>query len=419
MYKSIVQSLKPLIIAVAASIGVTSAIGATSLSLIPTLDSATANSARAITPDGKFVVGNSGVQGFLYQVGAANAIKVLSIENVLADSASGVGYRLSGGMQELIISGKSSGGWITEWMTTDGGATFSTRRRDTTWTANNLPVYNSLASTGNNDQYFITTSSGTDGNPVYVGRGSGTWSLVDPKGATMAYDNKGISGGRAMMNSVGASGRAVGWRRGADLVRNNYMITYTGGGGAAATYFNGLDGTIKGEAFSVSADGNTIFGQSPTLASTDRVGYKVVNPGASQVINALPLFGDETGTSRQVPYGCTADGKFAVGMAYRGTERAVFWDTSSADPTEWTVRDLTTIAQSMNDLDGFVRLSRAYSIGVDETGAWIIAGEGAWTGDGGATFQTRAFVMTLVPEPSTVSLLILGICGFLAARRRH
>jgi len=90
---------------------------ATWLELVPTLPGETANTPGAISPDGKFVVGNSGANGFLYQVGsgAANATLVLSSDNAVASMANGVGYRTEGGQSQLIISGMSSG-YVTEWM---------------------------------------------------------------------------------------------------------------------------------------------------------------------------------------------------------------------------------------------------------------------------------------------------------------
>ena len=174
---------------------------------------------------------------------------------------------------------------------------------------------------------------------------------------------------------------------------------------------------------SVSANGNVVFGRSHTLTdSVNYYGYKVVNPGASQTISALPLFGDEAGSvSLQVPYGCTADGNFAVGMAYRGTEKAVLWSTK--DDRSF-VLDLTHYASANSLLDGFSRLSRAYSVGESLDGfgnlSAVITGVGSWSPDGGVTpYVTRAFVMTvMVPEPGTISLLALGLFGLLALRRR-
>jgi len=388
---------------------------ADSLAVIPTLAGDTVNEGRAITSDGQFIVGLSGSRGFLYQVGAANAINVISADNAQAAIASGVGYRTSGGGTELVIAGMSSG-YVTEWMTADGGATFGVKRRNTSFASNVMPAANALGSATGSDAYYVTSWINGNGQSVYLNQGSGPWV------ATMTYSSKGItSTDNSRMNGVSASGRAVGYRVNGGI-RKNYMLTWNGAATPAAVYFNGLDGTQAGQAFSVSADGNTIFGHSPIVGDANNYGYKVVNPGASQTITALPLFGDEAGsTSLQIPYGCTADGNFAVGMSYRGTEKAVLWSTKD----DWSFAlDLTDYAAANSLLDGFSKLSRAYSIGGNADGSGnldlVITGTGSWSPDGGVTpYTTRAFVMTvLIPEPGTVSLLALGLFGLLVSRRR-
>ncbi len=380
------------------------------LSLIPTLANDTANEGRAITPDGLYVVGLSGSRGFLYSVGSPTAVNILSSDGAQSQIATGVGYRTSGGNTELIMAGMSSG-YVTEWMTTDG-STFGAKRRDTTFAYNVMPSANSLGAGLGSDAYFVTSYSSSAATPVYLNKLAGAWV------PTITYSSKGISSpDSAGMNGVSASGRAVGWRVNTSI-KKNYMLTWTGSATPANAYFNGLDGTQAGQAFSVSADGLTVFGQSPKVGNTSYFGYKVVNPGASQVINALPLFGDEAGSiSLQVPYGCTTDGRFAVGMDYRGAERAVLWDTSSSDPTGWKAYDLTDLANSQGILDGWTRLTRAYSVGLDAAGECVITGVGSWSPDGGVTSYTRGFVM-VVPEPAGISLLALGGLVALSLRRR-
>ncbi len=391
-----------------------SAIAADSLSMIAPLGTDTTTSARAITPDGRFVVGQSGTAvGFLYPVGGIGTINVLSSDGAQSTIVTGVGYRSSGGNTELILAGMSSG-YVTEWMTADGGASFGVKRRDTTWASNVQPSYNSVGSRLGSDAYYVSSWINANGSTVYLGQGTGPWP------ATMNWLGKGItSTDQSRMNSVSASGRAVGWRNPSSAGRNNYMLTWTGTT-PAASYFAGLDGSNKGEAAAVSANGLTVFGQSPLTIGgvTANYVYKVVNPGSSQTINGLPLFGDEAGsTSLQFPFGCAADGGVAVGMAYRGTEKAVLWNTEDPNPANWFVLDLTAVAQSEGILDGFTRLSRAYSVGRDDAGNFVIAGQGAWSPDGGVTSYTRGFVMTVVPEPGAISLLVLG--GLLLIRRRN
>lgn len=396
---------------------------ASSLSVIPTLSGDTDNQGRAITPDGQFVVGISGTRGFLYRVGHDGATNVLSSDGAQSSQATGVGYRTSGGNTELIIAGLSSG-YITEWMTADGGQSFGIKRRDATWTYNNMPGFNALGSKLGSDLYYIAnwTQTNPNGKPLWINQGSGAWV------ATLATSSKNLpSDAQGRMNGVSASGRAVGWRRStSDNITRNYLMQWTGPGSGtvSAVFYNGLDGTTAGQGFSVSADGNTVFGHSPRTGfpSTNNYGYKTTFSGNTQLtIDPLPLFGDEGGsTSIQIPYGCTADGKIAVGMAYRGMEKAVLWDTSDPNPANWWVLDLTTLATAEGILGGFIRLTRAYSVGIDpNTGERVITGAGIWSPDGGTTLYTRGFVMNVVPEPGPALLLGLGGLMFLFRLRRR
>jgi hypothetical protein len=220
------------------------------------------------------------------------------------------------------------------------------------------------------------------------------------------------------MNGVSALGRGVGYRT-TSGVKQNYMLDWNGTGTPTPNNFKGLAGDNEGQGYSVNANGTTIFGQSPiTVSGTTFYGYKATMSGTTETsIGALPLFGNEAGsTSIQVPYGTTADGAWAVGMDYRGIEKAVVWDTGDANPANWTVFDLTDVATADGVLGPWTRLSRAYSVGEDGLGDLVITGIGV---DGGAT---RAFVMTIplaeVPEPGTISLLAVGVFGLLALRRR-
>ena len=183
-----------------------------------------------------------------------------------------------------------------------------------------------------------------------------------------------------------------------------------------------MNGTTAGAAYAVSTDGTVILGQSPV--SGGRSGswpYKAVvtaaSPGVLRSINELPGFADTVGTSGSagVPYGCTPDGKYAVGTSYRGVEDAVLWILSDANPTNWTVIDLTHLAVSAGKLNIFSRLARAYSIGINPTGTLVITGMGL---DTNSPANLRAFVMTVaalqapvVPRP-TVALLGSYPAGF-------
>ena len=407
-------SLKLLTAIAVLALGATVAL-ADSLAVIPTLAGDTDNEARAITPDGQYIVGLSGSRGFLYPVGAGSATFVLSSDNAAAAIANGVGYRTSGGGTELVIAGFATSGHVAEWMTTDGGTTFAVKRRDTSYSFNQQPFANSLGAQLGTDVYYVTSSKAAGGQPVYLNQLSGPWAPA------ITYTSKGIPGGVvANMNGVSASGRAVGYRQlTAGGTRGNYMMQFLGAATTpSSVFFPGLDGSNAGEAHSVSADGNTIFGRSPTPSSSDLYGYKATFSGNTQLtIDQLPNFGDEAGsTSLQVPYGASADGGFAVGMDYRGTEKAVFWDTRDANPLNWTITDLTQLASDSGILDGFTRLKRAYSIGLEDgTMSPVITGVGDWTD--GVNSYSRAWVM-VIPEPTAGALLGVGLLGLLALRRR-
>ena len=133
----------------------------------------------------------------------------------------------------------------------------------------------------------------------------------------------------------------------------------------------GLDGTTAGQALAVSADGTIIFGISPLVVggATNNYGYKAVfnatypGPATQLSTNQLPNFPDTAGSANlAIPYGCTADGKYAVGANYRGgIEKAVLWDTQRFQPgPNWTVIDLTDLAVASGASGIFARLARAY-----------------------------------------------------------
>jgi len=383
----------------------------------------TSNEGRAITPDGKYVVGVSGsANGFFYNVANNTVIQPNGAGAIPNAAVTGIGYRTDPVtlQQQVVLHGASSG-FETEWMTTDGGATWGGRRRNTSFTPAVYPTANSLGSStasANGQYYAVVRATGANGS-VYVNQGSGTWV------PTMTYSSKGISGGdTASMNGIsgtlfgdGTKARAAGYRRNATIGYQNYMLDYSGSATPTANYFAGLAGNNVGQAFSVSGDGSTIYGMSPiVVGGTVNYPYKATFSGTTESsISQLPIYSDSAGSvNLAVPYGCTSDGLFAVGMNYRGIEKAVLWLTK---PDNTQCIDLTEYAQNNGILGSWTRLTRGYSVGesFDEFGNEyaVITGIGV---NGGVT---RGFVMSvMIPEPSTLSLLALGGLAMLAQRRR-
>ncbi len=385
----------------------TNTVGLVTLSTIPALPGDTANDARAITPDGRWVVGLSGSRGFLYAASTTNVFNAVSSDGAQATLLSGVGYRTDSGQQQIVMSGLA-GGLFTAWMTADGGATWGAKAQGGSGKNPTVPMANGLAGGGSDVFYSVWTDEGagdSDNWGLNVGRFSNSW----PASVTWGPKSVGKPD-TTQMNGVSGDGRAVGWRRnGTTLVYANYVADWQGYATPAIWNFNGLDGTTAGQAFSVSADGTIIFGISPKSVATGptNYGYKAVfdatmpGPATQMSVAQLPNFPDTVGsTDLAVPYGCTPDGQYAVGMSFRGVERAVLWDTSDPNPAGWRVVDLTEVAVANGMLDGFARLSRAYSVGTDASGALVIAGAGS---DTSTPANTRAFLMTVSPPIAPIA----------------
>lgn len=398
---------------------------ASTLTVIPIpgwLPGTNVNIGRAISPDGKYVVGSAGTHafsGYFYHV-ANNAVirpEPADFPGSLASTLNGIAYRTDPvtSQTQLVLDGMSAG-YQANFMTTDGGVTWGARRRDTAFTAASiLPEMNSLAAVVGSDKFYQIIRNTTRKN-LWTNQGSNTWDNVTAPWFTNNI-NKGIGGDdTATMNGVAATGRAVGWRVYAAVgaYRCNHVLDYPPMSGLDWN-FNGLAGTIEGEAFSITPDGNTIFGHSPVPDfRLGRWGYKAIVTSALnslQRIDELPNFNDtvpSSGGTAVVPYGCSADGRYAVGMSYRGVEKAALWDTGDPNPANWTVVDLTDLATAEGILGSFVRLSRAYSVGVNAAGYPVITGLGTYF-DGVAN-NTRAYVMVVSP-PATPQPRITSING--------
>ena len=262
--------------------------------------------------------------------------------------AAGVCYRTSGGQQQVIVGGMSAG-WNADYCFTNGTAFAQVRRDNTYGSGGQNPAIGiaNLRASGGGDVFWDGWGDiGTSFEFMAVGKVSGTWQGTN---TTVATDKTASLGTTTFaVYGVSGTGRAVGFK---GSTQAHYVLDWTGTGTPKNWTFNGLNGTTAGAAFAISTNGTVIFGQSPV--SDGRPGswpYKAVvtsaSPGVLQSITELPAFADTVGTSGSagVPYGCTADGKYAVGMSYRGAEKAVLWDTHDASATNWTVTDLTDLA---------------------------------------------------------------------------
>ena len=274
--------------------------------------------------------------------------------------------------------------------------------------ADDWAVANSLgAATGSDKFYTVIGNSASDVNNernLYTCLGSGTWSATSP--CSFAHYNNQIENPDAgHFTGVAATGRAVGWYRTnyfgsvpAYAEKRNYVCEYnpTGTGYAINGWswvFKAMDSTTyQGEAWSVSADGNKIFGRSPTPTDTNWHGYKAVATSAKNSVSSihqLPDLPGTTGSTRLAcPYGCTADGRYAVGMNYPGAETGVLWDTGDANPANWTVLDLYARAASEGILGNFTALYRPYSVGTNSSGYPVITGVGHGTTRQGQPMST-------------------------------
>ena len=381
--------------------GATHAFGALSLTNIPTIGSDTSNEGRAITPDGKYIGGPSGTaDGYFYDV--ANNFVTRPLAGSFPTVITGIGYRTDTNqvppVVQVILDGDNSG-YHAQFETSDGGHTWGAKRRDNgnvqyAYSTFVSPVANSLAAWTNSDIYYVTwRNSGK--TAIYTCQGSNLWN-----GSTAALTNiipKTVSGSdKVFVNGVAATGRIVGYRfDGASATNRNNLWDWPPSSGTSFQWI-GLDGTLAGEAWSVSQDGTIIFGRSPiTPGDTNLYAYRAVvtaAPSPSRTsIGALPEIPNVGGSvTRAVPYGCTADGKYAVGMNYPGTTTAVLWDTTDPNPANWRVSDLTALALANGVADIFTRLVKAYSVGTNTAGDPMVTGYGV-----DASLNTRAFVMTV------------------------
>jgi hypothetical protein len=424
-YRCVITNAYGTIVSRAATLAVAwNAFGSVTLTNIPRLAGDLNNEARAITCDGRYVVGLSGTNnGFLFDSASNWVLRPVSADGAVAQIVVGAGCRTvtngASPQTQLVLSGlAASNGRFTQWMTTNGGTTWGNMVQPAAGPKKpTVPLANGLAATASDIFYSIWTDEGTgptDNWGLRVGQCSGPWPV------TPVWNQKDVpKPDTCQVNGVSSNGRAVGWRKsGATGISANYIADWESGTSPSFWNSYGLDGTTAGLAYSVSADGTAVFGISPLVVGgvTNYYGYKAVfnatypGPATQIATNPLPNFSDTAGTSvLAIPYGCSADGKYAVGMSYRGLEKAVLWNTSDAHPTNWTVMDLTETAVGSGATDIFARLSRAYSVATNAAGSLVIAGAGL---DTNSPARTRGFLMTFSPpRPTVIPLTSVTISG--------
>lgn len=395
-----------IVLAVVLAVGASSAVAA-SLQVVPVVVGQTSSEVRAITSDGRYVAGNSGTSGLFWDSVTAPANSIAPISGAAMKQATGIAYR--NGTTEVAVHGlldyASGTNTPVIGITLDGGASWNKSWRDgAVYHDSILGAANTLAS-GGGDVLWNTFRK--NGNYTFsVGKFSGPIAPL-----TVGMDNKSTSSGSELtVNGVSALGLAAGSRMASGVQRSYYMQGLGGGTSGRVAYVPGLDSSLSNEAFCAAGD-DTAGGSGRIFGRTHKAGdaryYPYMYSFATNSISYLPMFGDEDGsTTLATVYGCSEDGRYAVGMLYRGTEKAVLWDTQLN-----TVTDLTQFAIDYGLNDDFTRLSRAYAVGVNALGQPVVGGTGVHT-DG-----IRGFVLT-VPEPATVSLLVLGGLALLRRRMR-
>lgn len=392
-----------------------SAVFAQSLQMIPPVGSDTTSSGRVAiwTGTNAIAFGQSGTSTGLVYDGTSRW--VLSADNAGSTVITGAGYRtVAPGVTQLVAHGMTTSGHAI-FSSMDNGVTWGNKVRLTnTFQPFTISTANTLAANGTDDKAYFGFPWGASSSrqlEMVTASGGAAPAYLPTLGPVQAgtTSDEGSVRGVAYTSSL-ANSPAVGvGKRGA----NAYYVTSVGGKGT----LNTLNGTA-GEAWAIAKDGTAVFGYS--TVTDGRTGlYPWMStggiPGTAVELPGLP--GAINNANNGVPYGASENGDYAVGMSYPGMEMAVVWDTVNMQ-----VADLNAVFTSLGLMDGFTRLSRAYSV-VDTGSGLAIAGQGAWS-DGTNTF-TRGFLAIApynmngmwVPEPTTV-LLLLGGLPLLRRRQR-
>ncbi len=412
LMRSKVGVLTTAAVLVAVTVGATSAL-AQSLIAIPKITNRQDGAEkvgvypRGITPDGRFVGGTAGLgfnsdgqnTGFVYDVATGVAGHIVA--GGYNANVDGIGYWTDGTTTKVVIEGANGGSQSMNWWDTsvawDGTAYWTKNRR--TGTAYYGSGQNRVAGTSHNG--LLHGVFQTDAFQPNVDAFNGT-GFAD-------YDFKSTSQ-ETTMNGVSNAGLSVGVRGG----RMFYVGPYVGGTTPPNGYIAaGPDGTDVGSLYDIADDGSIMGGYGQVTGKTGW--YPFVYDGSTSF--ELPNLGGGflNQPTNGAVYSIAPNGDYAVGMDYSyGIEKAVLWDLRDMDNIQ--ALDLTQFAIDHGILGPFTgNLRRATAIGIDAQGNPVIAGVGyagsleasGWTG----------FVMT-VPEPATMSLLVLGALPLLRRRRR-
>lgn len=398
--------MKRMVIVAAAMAIVASSAMAASLIKIDPIGTNTVSQIGALTNDGAYGIvhgaGNTNDRAFVYKVSDGS-----TMTNILAGSylvsATGIGYRTVTGEKRLVVGGKFSSAQVGMLETGNGGTSW-TRPFATAGSAPGTASFNSVGGSGASDTAWLSWAEGTatyNVTRIYDGT-SGTAAKSSPS-AIASY---------GMSNT----GRAACFRKDSGGTRQNVYLDFTSDGGTATqNIFTNTAGTTAGIASAMSWDGTTVFGQAPVISgSTTNFPYAYTVGGS---MANLPLLSGTSGSvSLGYVYGAGPD--VAVGMDYRGMEKAAIWWKNNSGT--WQVTDLTDLATNLGILDGFTgNLRRAYTVGIDPvTGHYVVGGMGVYYASGSTVALTRAFVMTLpFPEPATMAFLALGGLALLRRRR--
>lgn len=373
--------------------------GPATLVQMPRLGTDISSEARAVSADGQWVAGISQGKGVLWNPSTGFEQQVVAGGTWGFTQATGVGVRTVGGVDQVVISGLSSG-YVA--VATWDGSTFGQFYRDGVTAGQGQGAYNTLGATKGTDAFYWAWKVGNYTIKNSLGTGANTVQ-TDSKSST--------SPARMSTASISGAGLTAGWRTDANNTqRQSYYQQHTGNGTGAVGFITGLDGGLKLEAGAAAGDNLTgkIFGVSNKPGDTVN-SWPYQYSFATGLTTPLPMYGDEQGSvTRGYVYGASPDGRWASGMIYRGMERAALWDTQTG-----TVIDLTDWASNHGILDGFTgNLRRAYTVGVNAEGFPVIAGVGV--GPNGA--NNIGFVLTL-PEPATLAFLALGALPLLRRRR--